>query len=88
MGAIVMGLITGLLSLPLAPVHGVVWLAEQVYDEAYDEWASPQAIRRGLEEVDHDRSEGLITDEEADALEKELVGRLLESRRSIGGLEV
>ncbi|MFF7244375.1 gas vesicle protein GvpG [Embleya sp. NPDC008237] len=83
-----MGLITGLLTLPLAPVHGVVWLAEQIYDEAYDEWASPQAIRRRLEEVDHDRSEGVITDEQADAMEQELVSRLLESRRAIGGLEV
>ena len=28
-----MGLFTGLLTLPLAPVRGVVWIAEQVTDE-------------------------------------------------------
>ena len=36
-----MGLFTGLLTLPLAPVRGVVWVAEQVAQEAdrqlYDE---------------------------------------------------
>jgi len=29
-----MGLITGLLTLPLAPVRGTVWLAERMVEEA------------------------------------------------------
>ena len=33
-----MGVITGLLNLPLAPVRGVTWLAEQVQTQAEREW--------------------------------------------------
>ena len=37
-----MGLITGLLTLPLAPVRGTVWVAEQIHDQA-----EQRALRRG-----------------------------------------
>ena len=30
-----MGLITGLLTLPLAPVRGTVWLAERILDRVF-----------------------------------------------------
>ena len=49
-----MGLITGLLTLPLAPVRGVVWVAEQVQAEAEDALIDRfMAIRGYSEEEEH-----------------------------------
>lgn len=75
-----MGLITGLLGLPLAPVRGTVAVAEQVRRQAEREFYDPGRIRRELEEVDRLRHAGELTDEEADAWEEELVDRLLASQ--------
>lgn len=73
-----MGLITGLLTLPLAPVRGVVWLGEVLEEEArrqLDEQTSPE---RRLAELDVLRTTGEITDEEAEAIEAEIVQDMLE----------
>ncbi|GLW55496.1 gas vesicle protein GvpG [Kitasatospora phosalacinea] len=72
-----MGLITGLLTLPLAPVRGVVWVAEQLYDQAWQELNDPAAVRRQLTEVQAAREAGTISEEEAARREAELVRRLL-----------
>lgn len=76
-----MGLIKGLLTLPLAPVRGTIWVAEQVQEEAERQYYDPAVIRRELEEVDRLRVAGDITEEEAEELEDVLVERLMESRR-------
>jgi hypothetical protein len=76
-----MGLLTGLLTLPLAPVRGTVWVAEQVLDQAESQYYDPSVIRRQLEDVDELRSSGQITEDEAEAMEDALVERLMESRR-------
>ena len=76
-----MGLVTGLLTLPMAPVRGTVWLADKVLEEAEREYYDPGTIRRQLEEVDELRSSGTISDEDAEEIEDELVARLRESRR-------
>ena len=76
-----MGLFTGLLTLPLAPVRGTVWVAEQVLEEAERQYYDPAVIRRQLEEVDRLRQDGKISEEEAEEMEDELVARLMESRR-------
>lgn len=72
-----MGLLTGLLGLPLAPVRGVVWLAEQIHDQAEAEYRNPARIRAELERVDQARREGRLTEAECAELENELLGRLL-----------
>ena len=72
-----MGLITQLLTLPIAPVRGVVWVAEQIQDEAESQYYDPAAIQAALEEVDARREAGLLTDEEAADLEEDLVQRLI-----------
>jgi hypothetical protein len=72
-----MGLITGLLTLPLAPVRGVVWVAEQVKEEAERQWSSPAAIQEALNDVEAQRDAGQLTDAEADARQEELLERLL-----------
>lgn len=83
-----MGLFTGLLTLPLAPVRGVMWVAEQIHEEARREWDDPAVIRQRLEEVEQAREAGEITDEEATEQENELVDRLMAAGPPIGGLEV
>jgi gas vesicle protein GvpG len=75
------GLLTGLLGLPLAPVRGVVWLAERIRDHAEEQFYDPARIRAELERVDEARQAGEISDEEAAELENELLGRLMERRQ-------
>ena len=72
-----MGLITGLLTWPLAPVRGVSWVAERVQEEAERQWSSPEAIRAELAEVERLRDAGVLEPDEAEAREHELVARLL-----------
>ncbi|HJV15589.1 MAG TPA: gas vesicle protein GvpG [Propionibacteriaceae bacterium] len=79
-----MGLITGILTLPLAPVRGVAWIAEQVRQEAERQWLDPAALQEALDDVQARREAGLIDDDEADRLEEELVERLLESKQRYG----
>jgi cytochrome c-type biogenesis protein CcmI len=83
-----MGLLTGLLTLPLSPVRGVAWIAERVYDEANREFTDPAVIRQRLEEVQEARESGEITDEEATRLEEEFVRRLMDAGPPSDGLEV
>lgn len=79
-----MGLLTEVLLLPLAPVRGVVWLAEQVQQQAESQYYDPQRIVRLLEEIADARDAGEISEEEAARQEEELVS-LLARRGSAGG---
>jgi hypothetical protein len=72
-----MGLISGLLTWPLAPVQGVVWVAQQIQQEAEREWYDPGPIQEQLEERDQRGAAGLISEGEAAELEEQLVQRLL-----------
>ena len=76
-----MGLLTGLLGLPLAPVRGVVWLAEQVRQQAEDQYYDPARIRAQLEGIDEARRSGELSEEECAELENELLQRLMTRRR-------
>lgn len=72
-----MGILTGLLTLPLAPVRGTVWLAEKLVEEAERELGGDEAsLRRRLAEADVQHDLGRLTDEEYEALEDELLERL------------
>lgn len=83
-----MGLITGLLTLPVAPVRGVVWVAEELYEEAQLEWADPRVVRRRLAEVEAARRSGALTEQEAAEQEEELLRRLWEARAMSSGRKV
>jgi chorismate mutase len=74
------GLITGLLGLPVAPLRGTIWVAEQVLQQAEEEFYDPARIKAQLEDVDRARAAGELSEDEATALEDELVERLLVSR--------
>jgi hypothetical protein len=82
-----MGLISGILTWPLAPVRGVAWIAEQVRQEAERQWVDPAAIQEALDDVQARRDAGLIDDAEADRLEDELIERLLASEQLYGSGE-
>jgi hypothetical protein len=72
-----MGLITGLLTLPIAPLRGTVAVAEQVLRAAEDEFYDPQRIRAQLADVERRREAGELTDEEAMAWEDVLIERMM-----------
>ncbi|WP_285103318.1 c-type cytochrome biogenesis protein CcmI [Promicromonospora sp. MEB111] len=76
-----MGIFSGLLSLPLAPVRGTAWVAQQVLDEAERRYYDVETLRRQLEEVAMARENGELDDDGADALEEELTARLIEANR-------
>lgn len=71
-----MGLITGLVTLPLAPVRGVVWIAEQL-QRAVDQELGEEGIRQRLTELQLARDAGEISDQEYAAAEGALIDRLL-----------
>jgi hypothetical protein len=71
-----MGLFTGLLTLPLAPVRGVVWIAEQVMEEMERELYDEDSIRRELVQLELDFEDGLIDEEERQMREDALMERL------------
>ncbi|MER5387715.1 gas vesicle protein GvpG [Saccharopolyspora sp. NPDC002686] len=83
-----MGLITGLLTLPLAPVRGVVWAAEQVKQQAEQQYYDPALIQRQIADVDDAYAAGELSDSERDRLHDELLSRLFEANRRRRGKEM
>lgn len=79
-----MGLITGLLTLPLAPIRGTVWLAERIQEQAEKEFYDEAAIRAQLMEIEAAREAGEIDEEEATLAEDALLERLI-AARALGG---
>jgi hypothetical protein len=77
-----MGLITGLLGLPLSPVNGVIAAAEQIRQQAEEQFYDPASIRAAIEEVERQREAGVLSGDEAIALEDELIERLMVGRNA------
>jgi Gas vesicle protein G len=71
-----MGLITGLLTLPLAPVRGVGWVAEKVAEQAELELYDENRIMRELGELEMARDRGEIGSEQFEAYVDQLLERL------------
>jgi Gas vesicle protein G len=74
------GLITGLLTLPLAPVRGTVWIAERILEQAEAEMGDEGAILTQLMEIDAARAAGELSEEEAAEAEDILLERLIAAR--------
>jgi hypothetical protein len=72
-----MGLISGLLTLPLAPVRGTVWVAERIAEQAENELYDETAIRAGLLELEEARESGELDEAEIDEAENALLERLM-----------
>lgn len=78
-----MGLITQILTLPLAPVRGTVWVLDQLVLTAENEYYDPEPVRAELARLEQELLDGRIDEAEFDRREDELLDRLewLESRR-------
>jgi hypothetical protein len=75
-----MGLISGLLTLPLAPVRGTIWLAERIQEQAEAELYDESSIRAGLLEVESARQAGYLDEQELAEAEDALIERLMAIR--------
>ena len=71
-----MGLVTSILTLPLAPVRGTAWVLDQVVHAAEEEYYNPEPVRAQLAQLEQELNSGLIGAEEFDRREDELLDRL------------
>ena len=79
-----MGLISGLLLLPLSPVRGTIWLAERIQEQAEAELYDEEAVQEQLMQLEALNAAGEIDDEERAAAEDALIERLV-AIRGVGG---
>lgn len=71
-----MGLLTGVLTLPLAPVRGLAWVAGQVQEQAESQLYDEENIRAELLQLELDSEDGLVDEAERAAREDQLFERL------------
>ena len=71
-----MGLFTTLVTLPLAPVRGAAWVAQQVAEEADRQLYDEGHIRKELLQLELDHEDGLVGNAERAAMEDDLLERL------------
>jgi hypothetical protein len=75
------GIVKGLLTLPFAPVRGVVWIGERLAEQAENELFDEQAIRRQLSELQMALDMEAISEDEYAREEYACLERLIEVRR-------
>jgi hypothetical protein len=80
-----MGILTGLLLLPLAPVRGTIWLAERLAEAAEREFDEEATVRRLLVEAEIAFEAGGLSEAEYEQVEDELLERLELARAGGGG---
>ncbi|MFJ1581271.1 gas vesicle protein GvpG [Streptomyces sp. NPDC088182] len=73
-----MGLFTHILTLPLAPVRGAIWVLDQAVLAAEREYYDPDPVRKELADLEKELLSGEITEEEFDRREDALLDRLYE----------
>lgn len=71
-----MGLISGLLTLPLAPVRGVAWIGEQIAEEADRALDDEARIRRELGRLTFEHELGELDSDEFERREDALLDEL------------
>jgi gas vesicle protein GvpG len=74
------GLFTTLITLPLAPVRGTAWVAQQLAEEAERQLYDESNVRRELLQLELDHEAGLIEDDDYMQRSDELLDRLAQSR--------
>jgi Gas vesicle protein G len=75
------GLIVGLLTLPLAPIRGVAWVTEKVAEQAQLELYDESRIMRELGELDRAFEAGEMDEERYGEYVDELLARLETGRQ-------
>jgi Gas vesicle protein G len=81
------GFFSELLLLPLAPVRGVVWVAEKIEEQVDHQMNDPAVIRAQIDELDAAHERGEISDEERDEQQDVLLARLTGRDPAGGGAE-
>ncbi|MGN6662956.1 MAG: gas vesicle protein GvpG [Solirubrobacterales bacterium] len=76
-----MGLFKELVLLPLAPVRGTAWVAEQIAEEADRQLYDEDNVKRELIQLEIDAEEGRLGPKERAAKEEELLDRLAVARQ-------
>jgi len=71
-----MGLISGVLLLPLAPVRATEWVAKALLEVAEKEFYGPEAVRARLAALNRGYEDGEIGEEEFEAEEERLLDLL------------
>ncbi|MFQ6395591.1 gas vesicle protein GvpG [Nocardia sp. KC 131] len=71
-----MGLLSSILSLPLAPVRGVMWLGELIQDQVEQQLNDPAALRAELEEIDRAAAAGHLSEEEQKQAQQAVLNRM------------
>ncbi len=79
-----MGILSALLTLPLAPLRGTVWIAEQLAAEAERQLGDEATIRRELADLEARYELGEIDEEDYVAREESLLERLEQARAGEG----
>ena len=77
-----MGLFTGVVTLPVAPIKAVIWLAEQLEHQATQQLGDPARIREQLRHAELARDAGEISDRECAELQDLLLRQLVARRYS------
>jgi phage terminase Nu1 subunit (DNA packaging protein) len=80
------GIFTGLLLLPLAPLRGTIWIAERLAEIADRELNDESTVLRLLVEAEMALDAGQISQAEYEQIEDELLERL-EQLRAVDGEE-
>ncbi|MFF4705575.1 gas vesicle protein GvpG [Streptomyces sp. NPDC001288] len=73
-----MGLLTQLLTLPLAPVRGVGWVVDRVVEAAEQEYYDPAPVERELAALEEELLAGRIDQAAFEEREDRLLDRLEE----------
>jgi hypothetical protein len=80
-----MGFITGLLTLPLAPVRGAAWVAELLAQEAERELAEANSPQQALAELEAARATGELSDAQFEQLEAQLLDEIFAAHGGTSG---
>lgn len=72
-----MGLLSFIATLPLAPVRGVISLAELIQRQVEEELHNPASARRALEELEEARAAGEISSEEEQRAQQAVLDRMI-----------
>ena len=74
------GLLSTILTLPLAPVRAVVSVARVLQAEAERQLYDPGALRRELEALDDAHEAGAVSDEAYEEKQQEVLDRLIDQQ--------
>ena len=80
-----MGFLTNVLLLPLAPLQGMVWLANLLKEIAEKELNDPEVLRSKLREAEEAHRRGEISGDELERVEDAIFTRLMAVQGQGGG---